>query len=134
MSTLIEKHFTFRSEDQREIFVYHWGRENQQRKGIVQISHGMAETASRYKEFANELIKKGFLVYANDHRGHGESADNINQQGYLGEEKGFELLVADMARLTDRIRKDYPNLPIYLFVTLWVLSPLKNILWIIQRR
>lgn len=115
MSELKEKHFTFRSKDQREIFVYQWMREDQAIRGIMQISHGMAETAARYKRFANVLTENGFVVYANDHRGHGKSADNIDKLGYLGEDDGFKLLVDDIARLTYRIRKEHPNLPIYLF-------------------
>lgn len=115
MPKLVEKHFTFRAKDQRKIFVYQWSRENEIVKGIVQISHGMAETASRYKNFAEELTKNGFIVYTNDHRGHGKSADNIKNQGYLGEEAGFNLLINDIAQLTDQIKKDYPNYPIFLF-------------------
>lgn len=115
MSKLIEKTFTFRSQDEREIFVYNWLREDQELKGILQLSHGMAETAARYKNFAKELTENGFIVYANDHRGHGKSADNIDDQGYLGKKDGFDLLVADMEYLTTHIKKDYPDLPLFLF-------------------
>lgn len=115
MSHLKEKHFTFHSKDQRKIFVYFWYREGITPKGIVQISHGMAETAARYKDFARELTQNGFFVYANDHRGHGKSADSPEEQGYLGEEDGFELLVLDIKKLTKIIRKNHPTIPIYLF-------------------
>lgn len=115
MSHLKEKHFTFHSKDQREIFVYYYCREDMTPKGIIQISHGMAETAARYKDFARELTQNGYLVFANDHRGHGKSADSLEEQGYLGEKNGFSLLVSDIAHLTNLIRKDYPSLPIYLF-------------------
>ncbi|MDN6161868.1 MAG: alpha/beta hydrolase [Atopostipes sp.] len=115
MSDLIKENFRFFSEDGREIFVYQWKAKREKLKGVIQISHGMAETAARYECFAKELTKNGFVVYANDHRGHGKSADNINEQGYLGEKNGFSLLIADMAKLTEEIKKIYPNLPIFLF-------------------
>lgn len=115
MSKFIEKTFTFQSKDQREIFVYQWSRNLKKVKGIVQISHGMAETASRYRRFAKALTQAGFIVYANDHRGHGKSADSIELQGYLGEEDGFNLLIQDIAHLTDIIKEKHPEKSIYLF-------------------
>ena len=114
MGKLIEKHFSFQSNDGRDIFLYQWTNEKEIR-GVVQISHGMAETAARYKRFAQALVKAGFVVYANDHRGHGKSADAIELQGYLGEENGFKRLIADMVQLTDLIKENHPNQPIFLF-------------------
>lgn len=87
----------------------------QEPRGVVQISHGMAETAVRYERFAKVLNKKGFIVYANDHRGHGKTAANIDELGYLGDKDGFELLIEDIAKLSDIIKKENPDLPIYLF-------------------
>lgn len=115
MSGLIEENFTFQSKDQREIYVYRWRREQDEIKGIVQISHGMAETASRYRRFAESLTRAGYIVYANDHRGHGKSADHIDLQGYLGEKNGFKLLISDIAQLRDIIKEEHPGKLIYLF-------------------
>lgn len=115
MDTFIAENFTFKSSDQTEVFVHKWMREEQKVKGVVQISHGMAETSARYERFARVLTKNGFIVYANDHRGHGQTAENIDSLGYLGGEGAFKLLVADIAKLTDIIQVENPNLPIYLF-------------------
>lgn len=115
MVKLTEKKFIFHSKDQREIFVYQWLPDDKEIKGVVQISHGMAETASRYRVFAKKLTENGFVVYANDHRGHGKSADSMKHLGYLGENDGFNLLITDMLDLTEQIRRDYPNLPVFLF-------------------
>lgn len=115
MEALITDNFTFKSTDQTEIFVHKWLRKEQTVKGIVQISHGMAETAARYERFAKTLTKSGFIVYANDHRGHGQTAQDVDSLGYLGAEDGFKLLVQDIAKLTDIVRAENPNVPIYLF-------------------
>ena len=40
---------------------------------IVQIAHGIGEHALRYDAFAQVLAANGFAVYADDHRGHGET-------------------------------------------------------------
>jgi alpha-beta hydrolase superfamily lysophospholipase len=37
-------------------------------RGVVQINHGLAEHARRYRRFAEALSKRGYHVYAHDHR------------------------------------------------------------------
>ena len=107
--------FIFKSEDSLEIYVYKWEPErNTNIKGVVQIAHGMAETAARYEGFAEVLTENGYIVYINDHRGHGKTAKNIENVGYLAEKDGFEWLVKDMHTLTDIIKKENKDLPIFL--------------------
>lgn len=120
METNIDKdvkriNFTFDSSDGIKINTYKWFIENSQPKGIIQISHGMAETVMRYDYFANYLAKNGYVVYGNDHRGHGGSVKDLSDLGYLGGEGGFERLIEDISILTDLIKKENPNLPIILF-------------------
>lgn len=107
--------FIFKSEDSLEIYVYKWEPEkNINIKGVIQIAHGMAETAARYEGFAKILTESGYIVYINDHRGHGKTAKNIENVGYLAEKDGFEWLVKDMYTLTDIIKKENKDLPIFL--------------------
>jgi alpha-beta hydrolase superfamily lysophospholipase len=115
MTNLISENFSYTSRDKTEIKVYKWKPADQEPRGVVQISHGMAETAARYERFAKVLTEKGFIVYANDHRGHGETATSIDELGYLGDKDGFELLIEDMAKLSDIIKKENLALPLYLF-------------------
>lgn len=82
-------------------------------KAIVQIAHGMAETAIRYKRFAKTLTQEGFLVTANDHRGHGNSANSIEELGRWGS-NGFEGCVQDLFQINQQIYKKYQK-PIILF-------------------
>lgn len=71
------------------IHVYEWLPESDVPvRGIVQISHGMCETAARYARFAEALTGVGYAVYANDHRGHGRTAGQVNLLGDVGED-GF---------------------------------------------
>ena len=44
-------------------------------RAAVQLTHGMGEHAQRYDHVARALNDVGFVVYAQDHRGHGASAD-----------------------------------------------------------
>ena len=109
------ENFTFVDKGNLQIFVYKWlPDENVQVKGIVQIAHGMAETAARYEGFARALTNEGFIVYANDHRGHGKTAGEVSKLGDLGED-GFNSMVENMHVLNERIKEENPNLPIFLF-------------------
>ena len=112
---MIVENFKFKDKDNLEIFVYKWSPdENVQVKGIVQIAHGMAETAARYEDFARNLTNDGFIVYANDHRGHGKTAGEVQKLGDLGED-GFNSMVENMHELNMRIKEENHNLPVFLF-------------------
>jgi alpha-beta hydrolase superfamily lysophospholipase len=80
--------------------------------GVVQIAHGRGEHALRYSAFANDCRAAGLAVYANDHRGHGATA----QPGQLGSfgAAGFGALVDDMAALTLSVRSINPGTPVIL--------------------
>lgn len=112
---MLSKNFVFNSGDGTKVFVYNWIPDNNVKaKGIVQIAHGMAETAARYEEFAEYLTRNGYIVYANDHRGHGKTAGNVENLGYLADEDGFHWLVKDVHQLSEIIRKENPDLPLFL--------------------
>jgi alpha-beta hydrolase superfamily lysophospholipase len=48
-------------------------------RAIAQIVHGLGEYATRYEPLAQELAADGYVVYADDHRGHG--ATGLEQWG-----------------------------------------------------
>lgn len=81
-------------------------------KAVVQVQHGLAEHAARYRRFAEALTDAGYLVYAADARGSGRSA--VNGYGAWGAD-GWPGWVEDVGRLTARIRQDEPALPLGLF-------------------
>lgn len=83
-------------------------------KGVVQISHGMAEYSHRYSRFAFELCKAGYAVFISDHVGHGYSVSDKGMLGFFGEEKGEEYFIDDLKTLTDIAKGEYPNLPFYM--------------------
>lgn len=113
---MIKKENTFKGQDGREIFYRSWLPENAGvLKAAVQISHGLAEHSARYEDFAENLVKAGFAVYAGDHRGHGMTAGNIENLGHFSDTRGWETVVADMRSLTEIIKNNHPGLPIFLF-------------------
>lgn len=107
--------FKFKEGTGPDIFVYKWiPDEGVKVKAVVQIAHGMAETAGRYERFAERLTAEGYLVYANDHRGHGKTAVDADRVGDLGDD-GFNNMVKEMRRLQAIINEENPGLPFFLF-------------------
>lgn len=111
---MISETFNFKDSAGVDIFVYKWIPEGEI-KGIVQISHGMAETAARYERFAGFLTKNGYLVFANDHRGHGKTAGSVENLGYIADEDGFNWMIKDMHELNCKIQHEYKDMPVFLF-------------------
>lgn len=83
-------------------------------KGIVQISHGMAEHKERYFSFMEYLTERNYVVVINDHRGHGESVRDKNDLGYFYDESG-EYIVKDLHQITLYMKERFPGKPVYLF-------------------
>lgn len=113
---MISKTFKFVDPQGVEIYVYKWLPKNLKKaKGVVQIAHGMAEHASRYERFAQKLTAAGYIVYANDHRGHGKTAGKLENVGYFGDKDGFTWMVRDLYQLNGIIHNSFPKLPVFLF-------------------
>lgn len=88
-----------------------WTRADEQRLGLVQIAHGLAEHSARYDRLARALNRAGFLVFATDHRGHGRTGrDRLGDFG----QAGFDGLIADVAQYGTSIRAEHPGLPLFL--------------------
>jgi alpha-beta hydrolase superfamily lysophospholipase len=101
--------FAIAAADGIPIVVHRW-HANAAPRGIVQISHGMGEHALRYHALACCLAKAGYVVYANDHRGHGQTVRDRLLLGDLGP-NGLRSTVEDMFEVTSfahRIHRDAP--------------------------
>ena len=110
------KNFTFKSEEGTEIYVYNWVPDSEVKvKGVVQIAHGMAETAARYERFAEFMTKNGYIIYINDHRGHGKTAGSLDNVGYLADEDGFDWMAKDLYKLSGIIKQEHAGLPLFLY-------------------
>ena len=83
-------------------------------KGLFAISHGMAEHKERYLPFMDYLAKQGYLVFINDHRGHGKSIKTQDDLGYFYDDKG-NYIVEDLFMINTYFKERYPSLPLYLF-------------------
>jgi alpha-beta hydrolase superfamily lysophospholipase len=99
--------------DSLAIATYAWGTTTKPPRGVIQIAHGIAEYALRYDRLAQALASDGWLVYANDHRGHGDSTSDAVALGSFGE-AGWPALVQDLVAYTQQLRKAHSDLPLFL--------------------
>lgn len=81
---------------------------------ILQLAHGMAEHIGRYEGFARYLSERGVLVAMHDHAGHGKSCADGSQPGYFAPTGGCDAVLQDMKALNDRVKADYPGIPLVL--------------------
>ncbi len=80
-------------------------------RAAVQIQHGLAEHAGRYRRFGQALTAAGYVVYAPDARGSGRTA--AGAYGHWGRD-GWPGWVDDVHRLNQTIRAAHPGLPLAL--------------------
>jgi alpha-beta hydrolase superfamily lysophospholipase len=107
-----ETTFTMTAADGTEVTVDRYSPDGEP-KAIVQIAHGMGEHARRYRRLAAALTGAGYVVYANDHRGHGRTAGTPDHYGDLGP-GGWAGLVSDLGELSTVARKEHPGIPLVL--------------------
>ena len=81
---------------------------------IVHLAHGMGEHSARYRRFAQALVDAGYVMYANDHRGHGRTAGTTERHGNLCP-AGWRGLVDDLGALNAHARAEHPDTPLVMF-------------------
>ncbi|GAC1040602.1 alpha/beta hydrolase [Rhizobium sp. No.120] len=84
-------------------------------RGILLISHGLAEHSRRYETFADAMAGQGFHVYAHDHRGHGETTAPDAPIGRFARRNGAAQVIADVLAMRELAARTHPDLPIILF-------------------
>lgn len=109
---MVETRYNIKGLDEHSIFVISWKPENEEIKGVVQIVHGMAEHCIRYKAFAEFLNTQGYAVYAHDHRGHGLSVSENEENGFFDEKEGFFKVVEETHMVTSFIKENELDKPI----------------------
>lgn len=105
-----EKYLTLR--DGKKLFYRVWKVDNP--VATLHINHGMAEHSLRYDEFARAMNKEGYVVYAQDHRGHGFTIEN-DEEGWFADENGWSIIADDSFELDQLIAKEYKGIPHLIF-------------------
>ena len=107
--------FTFLSSDgHTRLHGAQWAPADREPIAVLQIAHGVAEHILRYDGFARYLNEQGILVAGHDHLGHGKSLPEGAVPVYFGDGATWETVVDDIHLLHQRLREQYPRLPILL--------------------
>lgn len=101
--------FELRGNDNFHVACVKWSNPRNVR-GVVQIAHGLGEHIGRYAKLAKMLAEAEFVVYGNDHRGHGLTAKPTGSFGDFGP-GGFDQLVEDMVSLRVIAKNEHPDKP-----------------------
>jgi alpha-beta hydrolase superfamily lysophospholipase len=113
---------SFKDDFEVEIFFYEWPVADP--KAVIQIAHGLGEHARRYDKMAAALNRSGFSVYADDHRGHGQtgllqvSSKQTKKLGNLGP-GGMDAAYKQVSDFTKIIKDENPGKPIILLGHSW---------------
>lgn len=94
-----------------DIYYRSWTPENEP-KAIVQIAHGMCEHSGIYGWICNKLCDAGYVVYMNDHLGHGKSVSDDSKLGYFGDGEGWLDVIKDFRHITEQAKSEHPGLPV----------------------
>lgn len=104
----MRREFYYDSQGAGRIRAMEWTPDNAP-TAVVQIVHGITEHVERYDQFARYLNKKGYLVVAHDHMGHGKSVEDGGIPGYF--HGGWDAVLADILALHRETKTAHPDLP-----------------------
>lgn len=101
-------------------------------KAVVQLAHGVGEHALRYEALAQALVNAGYAVYADDHRGHGQTGvtywkGDLTQIGKLGV-GGLRATQQNLLDLTRIAQGEHPGLPFVMLGHSWGSLMVQNLL------
>ncbi|MBQ3285309.1 MAG: alpha/beta hydrolase [Ruminococcus sp.] len=74
-------------------------------KGLLHVVHGMTEYIGRYDGFMREMAEFGYITFGYDHLGHGMTAVDESELGFIAHKGGWNLLVDDVFLFGNEIRK-----------------------------
>ncbi len=88
-------------------------------KGFFHIVHGMTEYIGRYDRFMQALTEEGYICFGYDNLGHGNTAKDKTELGFIAEKDGDDLLCRDVKAFSDAVIAEYgkkyeKKLPYYL--------------------
>ena len=100
------KSLSFATGDSGTCFYHQWP-DNQSQlqpaRGWIHIMHGMSEHSARYQGLAEYLNQQGYMVTANDHRGHGKTGESNGNLFHFADRNGWDQLIDDQWQIVEHI-------------------------------
>ena len=76
-------------------------------KGFFHIVHGMTEHIERYEKFMTDMANEGWITFGYDHLGHGKTALNDSELGFIASKNGWDLLAKDVKAFSDAVMTEF---------------------------
>ena len=105
---MLSEFFELKADDGLRLNGQSWMPEGEARS-VICIIHGFGEHIGRYENFSAFMTGKNHAVMGMDIRGHGKS------EGKRGYAKSNESLISDIGNLLIEARKNYLDLPLFLY-------------------
>ena len=83
-------------------------------RAILHVVHGMTEHIGRYDAFLREMAQAGYVCVAYDNLGHGLTAKDDSELGYIAKSGGWKILADDVNSVGSSIKGEYVGIPYYL--------------------
>jgi alpha-beta hydrolase superfamily lysophospholipase len=109
--------------DAKGVTIHYYRWQAAKPKGVLQLAHGLGEYATRYEGLAQALVAAGYSVYADDHRGHGQTGveqyhGDMAPMGKLGS-GGLRATIEEVRQLSAIVRSENPGLPLAILGHSW---------------
>ena len=78
-------------------------------KGLFHIVHGMTEYIDRYNHLLGFLAENGYVAFGFDNLGHGKTARNQDELGFIAHKNGWKYLIHDVFAFAGAVKKLYPD-------------------------
>lgn len=104
---MIKKHISFDSASPGQVIQGVVYQPDGQAKGLVQIVHGYAEHIGRYDRLMTLLTNQGFVVFGDDHLGHGLTAGSPENLVDVGSYQAMDYMLADEQELNRKMREQF---------------------------
>lgn len=83
-------------------------------KGVLHLVHGMTEHIGRYEPLFSFLAEAGYVAFGYDNLGHGKTAKDDSELGFIANKDGWKYLVNDVEAFALAVKHLYPDKPFYL--------------------
>jgi alpha-beta hydrolase superfamily lysophospholipase len=83
-------------------------------KGLFHIVHGMTEYIDRYDHLLAFLAENGYVAFGFDNLGHGKTAKDEKELGFIAHKNGWKYLVHDCFAFSNAVKQLYPDKDIIL--------------------
>ena len=91
-------------------FIYKFFADSETIRGVVIISHGMAEHIIRYGWLIKRLNASGYHVVCADHLGHGKYINDGATPGYFSDADDFEDVENNLIHILNYVSYKFPDL------------------------